>query len=94
VSYVDLFLEVGDLMATILLDKEVAFQQWYKKYALKLGLNLNPDDPKHYYDYRAAFAAGAKPDKSGHWPSEYKLPGHPRLILKGIDTRTGKPVKK
>ena len=24
-----------------------------------------------------------------HWPSEFKLEGHPNLIVDGVDTRTG-----
>jgi len=71
---------------------EAAFRTWYLRYATALGLNPNPDDPRHFYDWRAAYAAGAKPDETGHWPSKFKLEGHPRLILNGIDTRTGKAV--
>jgi len=57
--------------------------------ARKLNLNPNPDDPKHYYDYRAAYLAGASPDKQGHWPSKFKLPEHPNRFVNGIDTITG-----
>jgi hypothetical protein len=53
---------------------------------------MNPDDPRHFYDWRAAYSAGATPDESGHWPSEFKREGHPRLIIDGIDTRTGEPA--
>lgn len=73
---------------------EAAFQQWYAARAQALGLNPNPDDPQHFYDYRAAFRAGAEPDASGHWPSQFKLEGHPRLILDGVDTRTGEKVNR
>ncbi|KKL18043.1 hypothetical protein LCGC14_2479460, partial [marine sediment metagenome] len=72
--------------------EEVGFQNWYQQKAGEQGLNPNPDDPLHFYDYRAAFKAGAKPDKSGHWPSKFKLKGHPREIVDGINTRTGQPV--
>jgi len=71
--------------------KEEEFQKWYKDQAKKTGINPNPDAPEHFYDYRAAYKAGAKPDASGHWPSEFKLEGHPNLYINGIDTRTGKP---
>ncbi|MFN3075934.1 MAG: hypothetical protein ABT940_03445 [Alphaproteobacteria bacterium] len=71
---------------------EAEFRAWYSGHAKKLGLSQNPDDPLHYYDYRAAWAAGAAPDTSGHWPSEFKLAGHPNLIVAGVDTRTGVPV--
>jgi hypothetical protein len=37
---------------------ENAFRPWYAERAARLGLNPNPDDPKHFYDYRSAFAAG------------------------------------
>jgi hypothetical protein len=70
---------------------EQAFQDWYAGHAQKLGLNPNPDDPEHHYNYRAAFQAGVGPNDQGHWPSIYKTEGHPRMFLNGVDTRTGKP---
>ena len=72
---------------------EAAFQEWYASQARKLGLNPNPDDPRHFYDYREAFKAGAKPDSTGHWPSKFKLEGHPRMVVGGINTKTGKRIK-
>lgn len=71
---------------------EKAFQRWYAGIAKKTGLNPDPDDPRHFYDYRAAFQAGAKPDSTGHWPSQFKRVGHPNLIVDGQDTRTGASV--
>jgi hypothetical protein len=71
---------------------ENAFKAWYAKHAQKQGLNPNPDDPQHYYDYRAAFAAGAEPDAYGHWPSQFKQEGHPRMIIEGVNTKTGQPI--
>lgn len=73
---------------------EQAFQEWYRTNVTSRGLNPNPDDPRHYYDWRAAYKSGASPDKSGHWPSTFKLDGHPRLIIEGVNTKTGKPVSK
>lgn len=70
---------------------EDKFQKWYAERAKYFGLNPDPDHPEHYYDYRAAFLAGAEPDETGHWPSEFKKERHPNLIIGGIDTRTGKP---
>lgn len=75
--------------------EETKFQDWYAQWAQKAGLNPNPDDPRHYYDYRAAYMAGAEPqidpaDGLLHWPSEFKLEGHPRLIVNGVNTKTGK----
>jgi hypothetical protein len=74
------------------------FDKWYADWAKKNGLDPNPDDPQHFYDYRAAYRSGAKPDKTGHWPSEFKKSGHPREFLPigkdgaMVDTKTGKPV--
>ena len=72
---------------------EARFQSWYATKAKKLGLDPNPDDPEHYYDYRAAFRAGVEPDATGHWPSEFKLEGHPRMVVDGINTKTGEKVR-
>jgi len=69
---------------------ESLFQDWYKGHAKTGGLDPNPDNPLHFYDYRAAYLGGARPDKAGHWPSKFKLGGHPRTIVDGRNTRTGK----
>jgi hypothetical protein len=71
---------------------EAEFQSWYADRAKRQGLNPNPDDPQHFYDYRAAHAAGAEPDATGHWPSKFKLEGHPRMVLNGVNTKTGEHV--
>ena len=68
---------------------EDAFQKWYAVQAEKQGIDPNPDAPEHFYDYRSAYAAGAAPDEEGHWPSEFKQEGHPRMIIDGINTKTG-----
>lgn len=62
---------------------EIEFQRTYKEMATKMGLSLDPNDPKHFYDYRALYRETGKlePDETGHFPSKYKLPGHPRKIL-------------
>jgi hypothetical protein len=83
------------------LENEAEFKKWYagmSKLASFLSgsqLNPDPDDPEHFYDYRQAFLKRDEWElsKDGHWPSEFKLKGHPRLIIDGIDTRTGKKVK-
>lgn len=76
---------------------EKAFKSWYADWAKVTGINPNPDDPKHQYDYRAAFQAGVKPEIANdglyHWPSQFKLEGHPNLIVEGVNTKTGKRVK-
>lgn len=68
---------------------ERGFQGWYADRAKRLNLNPNPDDPQHFYDYRAAFQAKAEPDATGHWPSQFKREGHPRMIVDGMNTKTG-----
>lgn len=71
---------------------ERKFQQWYAGMAKQYGLNPDPDSPDQRYDYRAAFRAGAKPDASRHWPSQFKKPGHPNEIVGGFSTITGERV--
>ena len=72
----------------------VGFRRWYAARSRQLGLDPNPDNPLHFYDYRAAFRAGADAqvipeDGLAHFPSEFKKIGHPNLIVDGRDTRTG-----
>ena len=74
-------------------DDEMEFQKWYSERAKRLGINPNPDDPNHFYDYRAAHKAGAEPGPDGHWPSEFKLEGHPRMVLDNVNTKTGRRVR-
>ena len=65
--------------------EEYLFQKAYKEMATKQGLSLDPDDPLHYYDYRALYKETGRlePDKSGHFPSKYKLEGHPNMYVNG-----------
>ena len=77
---------------------EWRFREWYRDWAQRIGINPDPDDPLHYYDYRAAWKAGAAPAwneelKQYKWSSDYKTEGHPNLIVDGINTKTGKPVR-
>ena len=77
-------------------DEEKKFQFWYKTWARKSNINPNPDDPLHYYDYRAAYKAGIKPqidptDKKYHWDSRFKDDEHPNRFVNGEDTKTGEP---
>lgn len=84
-----------DVIARILASsqdpQEQQFQKWYAGHATRLGLDPNPDNPLHFYDWRSAYESGATPDVQGHWPSRFKRAGHPNLIVEGIDTRTGRP---
>ena len=75
-------------------EAEEAFQEWYGGWAKKAHLHPDPYHPKHYYDYKAAWKAGAEPeasreDFSYHWPSEFKLEDHPRMVVDGVNTKTG-----
>ena len=47
--------------------QEDDFQRWYGQLSRETGLDPNPDNPEHHYDYRAAYVAGASPldDPSG-----------------------------
>ena len=75
---------------------ESGFQNWYQNWADKTGINPDPDDPLHKYDYRAAYSAGAEPqladDGAYHWPSEHKADDHPNRFVDGMDTKTGTPA--
>ena len=58
---------------------------------------IHPDDPHHFYDYRALYRAQMDDPRSesGHYPSEFKTEGHPRAYLPDeqnrlFDTRTSK----
>jgi len=91
---------VDDLLAMnpYLRDDERPFQQWYARQAAQWGLDADPDNPLHFYDWRAAYRAGARADEQGHWPSTFKTLGHPTLIRstgrpnEQFDTRTGEPA--
>uniref|UniRef100_A0A6M3J2B6 Putative methyltransferase n=1 Tax=viral metagenome TaxID=1070528 RepID=A0A6M3J2B6_9ZZZZ len=70
------------------------FNKWYGTIAKQTGLSPDPDDPRHHYNYRAAYSAGVQgPDTSGHWPSRFKSQDHPNRFVNGIDTITGQPVQ-
>lgn len=69
---------------------EREFQDWYA--GLAREHDLNPDPGGQYYDYRSAMMAGASPDGTGHWPSQFKQAGHPNEIVGGFNTRTGQRV--
>ncbi len=78
--------------------KEVQFKRWYKNLASRLGIDFDPDHPKHFYDYRGAYKAGSQADSTGHLPSKFKDFDHPnRYVQKEgtiLDTKTGKAVNK
>ena len=70
--------------------REEDFLSWYQKWAERTGLDPDPDDPRHHYDYRAAYFNGAVPvqNKQGewHWPSAFKTKDHPNRYVNGVDT--------
>lgn len=76
---------------------ESDFQKWYEDHAKSSGLSKNPDDPEHHYDWRAAFASGARPEPADdgyyHWPSQFKKQTHPNRFVDGTDTITGRTAK-
>lgn len=68
------------------------FRKWYAGWATKTGIDADPDDPRHKYDYRAAFRSSAVPeidktDGKFHWPSRFKADDHPNRFVNGIDTK-------
>ena len=64
---------------------EEDFLKWYSNIAKKSGIDSNPDHPKHYYDYRSAYEAGAGLDERKHLPSEFKHDLHPNRFIVGKD---------
>ena len=74
--------------------KKESFKQWWGKVLKVHNYAKDPDDPRHYYDYRAAFKSGHKiPEKGGHWSSQYKHDLHPNRYIrengKWSDTKYG-----
>ena len=47
--------------------QEAVFRKWYAKWAERLKLNPDPDDPQHNYDYREAYIRGIEPT----WQEEH-----------------------
>ena len=66
-------------------EEDFEFSDWYADLAKKSDLSLDPDDPRHYYDYRAAYKAGADLDERKHLPSEFKHDLHPDRFIVGKD---------
>jgi len=72
--------------------KRKDFKSWYSEQAKKWDLDPNPDNPLHFYNYRAAYKAGVEPGPDGHWPSEFKKTGHPNRFVDDVDTKTNRPI--
>jgi len=66
--------------------EEAKFRDWYREMATRNRLCPDPDDPRHYYDYRGYWKEylplpGSHGTLTEHgdyrFPDRYKLPGHP-----------------
>ena len=80
-------------------EDDPGFSEWYSNLAERSDISPDPDDPRHYYDYRAAYEEGAESDKNRHLPSRFKHDLHPdRYIidkedLSIYDTKYERPAK-
>ena len=64
---------------------ETDFLDWYSNIAKGSNLSPDPDDPRHYYDYRSAYEGGAGLDERKHLPSKFKHDLHPNRFVIGKD---------
>ena len=89
-----LFDEEEEKLTKLMPREEYRFKKDYKKMAIKMGLNQNPDDPLHYYDYRGLWEETGKleSDEMGHFPSKWKLKGHPDMYVEGVKTKKEEPI--
>ena len=96
-----MFGRMGGVEVTNPQSSEDVFQSWYRGVAERYGLSPDPDDPLHFYDWRGAHRAGAgaevsTADGEPHWPSQFKLLGHPNLVVSEggrlLDSRTMQPA--
>ena len=65
--------------------EDAGFLDWYSDIAKKANISPDPNDPKHYYDYRAAYEAGVDIDEKKHLPSKFKHDLHPDRFVIGKD---------
>lgn len=81
--------------------QEDKFQNWYKNVSYELGLDSNPDNPLHAYDYRGFWLENKNKDidykqPDFHFTDTYKKPDHPTFSVEskyadkkyGIDPKT------
>ena len=67
--------------------EEKQFQTDYKNIAKQVGIDTNPDNPLHKYDYRGAWKTGELGvGENSHFPSTYKDFDHPNRFVNGVDT--------
>ena len=62
------------------------FHEWYAKLSKDRNLDPNPYDRRHFYDYNALYNSNPAQPTGDHLPSQFKLPGHPRYFLDGVNT--------
>ena len=66
-------------------EEDVEFSAWYSDIAERSNISPDPDDPRHYYDYRAAYEAGADLKDERKLPSKFKHDLHPNRFTVGKD---------
>ena len=66
-------------------EDESEFLDWYSTLSERADISPDPDDPRHYYDYRAAYEEGADLDERKHLPSKFKHDLHPNRFVVGKD---------
>ena len=66
-------------------EEDAGFSEWYSDIAERSNLSPDPEDPRHYYDYKAAYEAGADLDEGKHLPSKFKHDLHPNRFVIGKD---------
>tara|TARA_R100000501_G_C2523617_1_gene49725 strand:+ start:92 stop:433 length:342 start_codon:yes stop_codon:yes gene_type:complete len=80
-------------------EEDTGFLDWYSDIAGRSDLSPDPDDPRHYYDYRGAYEAGVDLDERKHLPSKFKHDLHPnrfvidKKTLEIRDSKYNKPAK-
>ena len=61
------------------------FLDWYSEVSERSGISPDPDDPRHYYDYRSAYEEGAELDEGNELPPQFKHDLHPKRFVVGKD---------
>jgi len=85
----------GRFITTLTPDREEAFMKDWQAYANLNKLDMNPDNPEHYYDYRGFWDANKKSSvvnpfiwetksTAGHLPDTWKTPGHPTFSVESV----------
>lgn len=88
-------------------DMEKDFDNWYKKVAEYKGLNSDPYEKGHYYDYKSFYEDNKDKieipyiltntermlsgDQNSHFTDTYKLPGHPTFSNESMYSNSDTP---